>query len=363
MRYAYCTLFNSDYLDKGLVTIHSLIKNSKNAVVYVLAMDKKCYEVLKDMKIGQVVPIRLSDFENEKLLTAKAERTAAEYCWTCSGSLILYVLETFGESNCTYIDADMYFYRNPSFLIEEMVQKGKSVLITEHGFKKDHLYEHSVGGSGRFCVEFNTFLNNDAALQVLKQWIDDILRECSATKTGNLGDQSYLTEWPEKYDCIYIVENIGAGIAPWNLNRFVLEKIEDDVPIISEAGKKNSQESAVFFHFHNMKYIDRKQVNIGVFQRYWKIDEKLVEAFYRPYLAVLEEQKEMLETSFGISGLVKAHPAWSHGTQNRSFADKIREFQKDLWKGSLIKSVKNLFVRIDLNFRYRANHKKDIMYI
>lgn len=361
MRCAYCTLFNSNYLDKGLVTIYSLLQNSKDAVIYVLAMDEKSYEVLEDLGSRQVVPIRLSDFENERLLAAKAERTAAEYCWTCSGSLILYVLETYGEVSCTYIDADLYFYRDPSFLIKEMMEKGKSVSIIEHGFKKDFMYEHSVTGSGRFCVEFNTFLNNEESLAVLKQWIDDILRECSADTKGNLGDQSYLTEWPEKYDCIHIVENIGAGIAPWNVNRFRLEKIEGDVPVISEIGKKNSEEKAVFYHFHNMKYIDRNQVNIGVYHRYWKTDEVLVEAIYRPYLAALEEQKKVLESKYGISGLVKAHPAWSD--ENESFAEKIRKLVKDLWKGSVGKSMKNLIVRLNLNLMYRVNHKKDILYI
>lgn len=361
MRYAYCTLFNSNYLDKGLVTIQSLLDNSKDAVIYVLAMDEKCYEVLGDMENDQIVPIRLSDFENERLLAAKAERSAAEYCWTCSGSLILYVLETYGEDNCTYIDADLYFYRDPSFLIKEMMEKGKSVSIIEHGFKKDLMYEHSVTGSGRFCVEFNTFLNNEESLNVLKQWIDDILRECSAETKGNLGDQSYLTEWPEKYDCIHIVEHIGAGMAPWNLNRFQLEKTESNVPVISEIGKKSSQEKAVFYHFHNLKYIDRTQVNIGVYHRYWKVDEALVEAVYRPYLAALESQKEMLETKYGISGLVTAHPAWSN--ESETFSEKVRKLIKDLWKGSVGKSLKNLIVRLNLNLMYRVNHKKDILFI
>ena len=361
MRYAYCTLFNSNYLDKGLVTIHSLLENSKSAVIYVLAMDEKCYKVLTDMGKNQVIPIRLSDFENERLLAAKAERSAAEYCWSCSGSLILYVLETYGESNCTYIDADLCFYRNPSFLIDEMIKEGKSVSIIEHGFKKDLMYEHSVNGSGRFCVEFNTFLNNEESLEILKHWIDDILRECSADVKGNLGDQSYLTEWPDKYDCIHIVKNIGAGMAPWNLNRFKLEKIEDHVPVISEIGKKGNLEKAVFYHFHNMKYIDRTQVNIGVYHRYWKVDEALVEAVYRPYLAALEEQKQMLESKYEISGLVKAHPAWSN--ENKSFSDKIQKLIKDLWKGSVGKSFKNLIVRVNLNLMYRFNHKKDILYI
>ena len=359
--FTFCTLFDSNYLDKGLALCDSLTNVMAEFKIYILAMDEKCYEILCDLKNNHIIPIRLSDFENEKLLAVKAERSAAEYCWTCSGSLILYVLETYGETNCTYIDADLYFYRDPSFLIDEMIDNGKSVSIIEHGFKKDFMYEHSVNGSGRFCVEFNTFLNNEKSLVVLKQWIDDILKECSADTKGNLGDQSYLTEWPEKYDCVHIVENIGAGIAPWNLNRFKLEKMESQVPVVSEIGKKTNPEKAVFYHFHNVKYIDRTQVNIGVYQRYWKVDEELVEAVYRPYLAALEEKKIMLENKYGISGLVKVHPAWSNETT--SLVEKVKKLIKDLWKGSISKSLKNLIVRVNLNLMYRLNHKKDILYI
>lgn len=357
----FCTLFDSNYLDKGLVLYNSLMNVMAEFKMYILAMDGKCYEILKDMKLNNVIPISLYDFEDEKLLTVKNERSAAEYCWTCSGSLILYVLEKYGEANCTYIDADLYFYRDPSFLIDEMIKNGKSVSIIEHGFKKDFMYEHSLNGSGRFCVEFNTFLNNEESLTVLKQWINDILKECSADTKGNLGDQSYLTEWPDKYDCIHIVEHIGAGMAPWNLNRFRLEQLEDKIPVISEIGKKSNPEKAVFYHFHNVKYIDRTQVNIGVYQRYWKVDETLVEAVYHPYLVALEEQKQMLESKYGISGLLKEHPAWSN--ENNSLSDKIKKNIKDLWKGSVGKSLKNLFVRVNLNLMYRFNHKKDIFYI
>ena len=358
---AFCTLFDSNYLDKGIVLYNSLTNVMDEFKLYILAMDEKCYEILEDMKLNNVIPISLSDFEDEKLLEVKAERSAAEYCWTCSGSLILYVLEHYGETNCTYIDADLYFYRDPSFLIDEMINNRKSVSIIEHGFKKDFMYEHSVNGSGRFCVEFNTFLNNEESLSVLRQWINDILEECSADTKGNLGDQSYLTEWPERYDCIHIVDHIGAGMAPWNLNRFKLEQIKDHIPVISEIGKKTKPEKAVFYHFHNVKYIERTKVNIGVYQRYWKVDERLVDAVYRPYLAALEEQKQMLESKYQISRLVKVHPAWEN--ENTSSVDKMKGIIKDLWKGSLLKSLKHVIVRVNLNLMYRMNHKKDILYI
>ena len=178
-----CTLYNSLYLDKGLVLYESLCKCSKDFKLYVLCMDDKCYEVLTDLKQAHHIPVKLSDFEagDEALLAAKANRPMGEYCWTCSSSFIRYVLIHFNEDSCTYIDADMYFYSDPQLLIDEMLTAGKSVMVVPHRFPKEREKEASI--VGRYCVEFNTFLNTPESIDVLEYWRRRCLECCS-----NLGD-------------------------------------------------------------------------------------------------------------------------------------------------------------------------------
>ena len=103
----FCTLFNSGYLDKGIVMFQSLKRVTDNFKLYVVAFDNRCYEVLQKYRCNQLIPISLHEFENERLLEAKSNRTEQEYCWTCSCHTIKYVIERFHESMCTYIDADM----------------------------------------------------------------------------------------------------------------------------------------------------------------------------------------------------------------------------------------------------------------
>ena len=109
----FCTLFDSNYLDKGLVLHESMTKVMKDFRLYILAMDDRCCDILNSMKLSNVTVISLKEFEDEELLKIKAERSRAEYCWTCSASLIDYVLETYKEAYCTYIDSDLYFFKNP----------------------------------------------------------------------------------------------------------------------------------------------------------------------------------------------------------------------------------------------------------
>ena len=124
------------YLDKGLTMYESLENVSKDFTLYILAMDNQCYEVLIALNKQHLIPIKLADFENEELLAIKSQRSVAEYCWTCSSSLIEYILNVFQPDFCTYIDADLYFYSDPSIIIKEMYDNNASVQIIGHRFNK-----------------------------------------------------------------------------------------------------------------------------------------------------------------------------------------------------------------------------------
>ena len=217
MRTVLCTLYNSLYLDKGLVLYDSLCNCAKDFKLYVLCMDDKCYDVLKELNQEYHIPIRLSDFENgdSALLEAKSNRKFGEYCWTCSSSLIRYILLHYSEDCCTYIDADMFFYQDPEILIDEMRDNGKTVMITPHRFTPDKM---NLLIGGKYCVEFNTFLNEKNSLEVLEKWRSQCLECCTSVFDGvHFGDQKYLDTWLEDYpEVVHECQNSGAGIAPGN---------------------------------------------------------------------------------------------------------------------------------------------------
>ena len=110
----------------------SLKQHSPGFHLYILAFDDLSYSLLHSVNLEYATIIPLSDFETDELKEVKKDRTLAEYCWTCTPSSISFVMKNFNLSQCTYIDADLYFYSDPSALISEMQENGKSVLITEH---------------------------------------------------------------------------------------------------------------------------------------------------------------------------------------------------------------------------------------
>lgn len=301
-----CTLYNSLYLDKGLVLYDSLCQCSNDFKLYVLCMDDKCYEVLTELKQENHIPIRLKEMEegDNALLTAKSNRPIGEYCWTCSSSLIRYILKKYNEPICTYIDADMYFYSDPQVLVDEMMNLGKSAMVIPHRFPagKDKLAQKV----GTYCVEFNTFVNNAEGLEVLEYWRNRCLECCSNIGDGiHWGDQKYLDELVENFPCVHVCQNNGAGVAPWNIPMYKDKDIVNTNMLFYKPLCINVP--LIFYHYQSVKYINRDVINTGVIIEH-SIDKRLVDNLYFPYLKKIESKKKMLESKYSISTLITRHP-------------------------------------------------------
>ena len=303
-----CTLYNSLYLDKGLVLYDSLCECAKDFKLYVLCMDDKCYEVLSDLKQEYHIPVRLADFEagDEELLTAKANRSMGEYCWTCSSSFIRYILKHYNEDSCTYIDADMFFYNDPQTLIDEMSAGGKSVMVVPHRFPEEKA--NLAKEVGTYCVEFNTFLNNAESLEVLEYWRNRCLECCSNIGDGiHWGDQKYLDELVEKFACVHDCKHLGAGVAPWNLKQYELTS-KDNIIMFKPL---NEETPVIFYHYQAISYITRRTISIGISKKE-NVDHSIIENFYIPYLKRIDGKKTLLVERYGINTIVQGHPTSKH---------------------------------------------------
>ena len=329
-----CTLYNSLYLDKGLVLYDSLCECAKDFKLYVLCMDDKCYDVLSDLNLEHHIPIRLSEFERDDLalMEAKANRSFGEYCWTCSSSLILYILEKYNEPICTYIDSDLYFYKDPQILIDEMFCARKSVLITPHRFTKENKH---LEVNGIYCVEFNAFVNNSEALEVLRKWRNDCLECCTSENDGeHFGDQKYLDEWPTIYNCVYVCPHLGAGVAPWNIKAYKLHVYDaNNVQLYSKIDKDIVD--LVFYHYHYITFIDEDTVNVHVAETKVGVQLKLVRSLYIDYLKRIQVKRKDLEVLYGVESMIKHHPAYVWDTK-MSVLERIKNYSFQKLKNRLL---------------------------
>lgn len=269
----FCTLFDSNYLTRALVMHHSLEAAGEDFRLYAVCFDDLAYQLLATLNLPGVVAIPLNKFESPELLEVKGRRTTAEYCWTCTPHVIRYVLDTYQLPEVTYLDADLCFYDKPSLLLSEFEKSGKSVLITEHRYTP--CYDESAR-TGIYCVQFMTFKADQRGMEVLQWWQDRCREWCYARfEEGKFGDQKYLDDWPQRFEGIHVLRHLGGGVAPWNVQQYVLEKTDsgievDGVPL-------------VFFHFHGYRHYLDGMHDLGNFQ----LDRAVVDMLYRPYIQAL----------------------------------------------------------------------------
>ena len=254
MKLNFCTLYNSAYLSRGLTLYQSLTENCSDFHLYVFAFDDACFEYLKMQNLNNLTVISLKEFEDDALLNIKSGRSSTEYCWTCTPSTILYCIEKFQLQQCTYIDADMYFYSDPIVLLEEMGDK--SVLITDHRYTKR--YDQSLK-SGKYCVQFVSFKNTAQGLTVLNWWRKACIDWCyNRSEDGKFGDQKYLDNWTSQFEGVHELQHLGGGVAPWNVQQYTFVKKGNKV-IGTETTSGNEFE-LVFYHYHSLRFFEEDLV-------------------------------------------------------------------------------------------------------
>ena len=325
--------------------IDSLNLVDREMFIYVLCMDDKAFDILSDIHLLRCKLIKLEDFEDNELLSVKEKRSPGEYCWTCTAKLIEYVLNTFGEEICTYVDADLYFYSDPSVLITEMKNNNCSVQIVPHNFSKSRYGKKLENESGKHCVQFNTFTSEDSSRCLLRKWIEQCINECSVLSGG---DQKYMSDW-EQYSFVNVSKLDGAGVAPWNVNKFKL--LEGDGFLIHNV-ETDMNCQMLFYHFQNVVNFTRYQVKISPLFAFWRIDKKLIKKLYYDYLTKIEEAKCFFESKYSYLPMVMRYIS----DKKPNFAICFcRFFRKP------IKEIYNFVLRVKRSILYLIRKKEGIV--
>jgi hypothetical protein len=295
----FCTLFDSNYLLRGLALYRSLMRHSDAFILHVLCMDDRAYELLCKLQLPGMRLIRRADFEDPELLAVKPTRSIAEYCWTCTPSLPLYVLAHNPNVDLiTYLDADLYFFSSPEPIFDEFADR--STLIIEHRFSP-RLQHFEV--NGKYNVEWLTFRRDTAALETLRWWREKCIEWCfHRLEQDRMGDQKYLDTWPERFAGVHVLKHIGAGVAPWNLARYKLTKrghwvYADELPLI-------------FYHFHGFRL--RADGSYAPMANIYLEDVKVPAMIYGPYVT---ELMDCLDT------VRRVDPSFAAGVEQRSASE------------------------------------------
>lgn len=239
----FCTYFDSYYLLKGLGLYLSLERVTDDFHLYVMAFDKDCYDKLLSYNLKNMTVELWEEWETPEIKRVKGDRNRAEYCWTCGPTIIYHFLTHYNLPNITYLDSDLFFVNSPKYAFEEI--GSSSVAITEQGISKkaETMY-------GKYCVQFLFFRNDEDGLGALTWWRDSCIEWCyQRFEEDRFGDQKYLDKFTTRFNNVYVIQNPGVGIAPWNMYRY---KYKNNGKVVIHNAKEYP---SVFFHMHGLKGI------------------------------------------------------------------------------------------------------------
>jgi hypothetical protein len=242
----FVTIFDSAFMLSGLALHRSLRRRLPGCRLWVIALDRDVERQLVSLSLDGLSVIPLREIESAELLAVKSRRSVGEYAWTLTPFAPQAVMARDpGATRVTYVDADLYFFDDPSCLFDEFAESGKSVLITPHAFAPE--YDRSAK-NGLFCVQFLVYRNNGQSREVLAWWQERCLEWCFArVESGKYGDQKYLDEWPRMFPAdVHVLKQTHRTLAPWNVD--YMQREHPAVP--------------VFYHFQGLRILRRNQIKL-----------------------------------------------------------------------------------------------------
>ncbi|MBI4032683.1 hypothetical protein HY374_03190 [Candidatus Berkelbacteria bacterium] len=279
---AYCTLFDQNYLWKGVAMQQSLMAHDPEAELWILCMDTTTERILQKLKLERthLVPLTTLERADPAIRKVKSGRTPTEYCWTLTPVLPRYLLTKHRRlSMITYLDADLLFFSSPDPIFTELGRQ--SILVIEHRFPPFLAYK--TKHSGRFNVQLVSFRRDHNGLAALKWWRNRCIEWCFFRyEDGKLGDQLYLNDWPERFGGVHSLRHLGGGLAPWNVLNYRYR--------VTDTGLFVNGQPLIFYHYHGFKLLERG----ALLAPHYGLPQMVVQHVYQPYRRALAQAQALV---------------------------------------------------------------------
>lgn len=295
--FSYTTVFDKNYAARALVMIRTLLEHAPSSKIYALCCDDESFAAFNMLPEERIIPIDIRQAIGQ-YKELESSRTHTELMWTLSSFSFDVVFKLFpDEALVTYLDADLFFLKDPSSIVEQFSNSESGVLITRHDYSAR--LGHLEKKFGRFNVQFIP-MKKIEGWPIRERWRAQCEKWCFARhEDGQFGDQKYLNEWPVLWGgLVSIWDKKGTFQGPWNAENFPTSE-------------------ATCFHFSSLKILGKFKVMLAL--PGYSIPSLHMKHFYVRYLKALREATSTLrETGLALDPVAGFH-VWIIARKNVLF--------------------------------------------
>lgn len=239
----FCTIISADYGPYVNSLAGSLHEIGCDFELFALVVGEEVPEFASSC----VLPVKTSEIESVygKQLEEKylREGSVDQFRWSMKSVFLLYLLEDKNLEKVVFVDPDIAFFSDPSFLFEAL--ESSKVLLTPHWRcadpRRDPINFGILQTSGLFNAGFVGV--SRGAEEALKWWAEVCLYRCDVNPAeGLFVDQAYLDLMPIYFEGVKILRHRGCNVANWNLSENRRKTCDDGTILVGG-------DPLVFVHF------------------------------------------------------------------------------------------------------------------
>jgi hypothetical protein len=297
-------MFDGNYLPQALAMATSLKMFLPEAMIAGVFLGSDSTEIENLTCFDRVFSEKEIALEFPELELAKTSRSRVEFIFTLTPHVVEFAKRTLECSEVVYLDADLFFFSNPSKYLSPNTDHVACV-VTPHS----HLGRNKrLAKYGTFNVGWVGFNFNAGGQKVLDFWREACLEWChDYADSGRYADQGYLDWFPNLGVKTWIVDDGSLNLGPWSRMTARISPGSDS-PLVGDA-------PLVCYHFQGMQI--RGRVFLPYLWSYRRVfSGNLKRLVYQPYLDFLSElgvlkfisQKRIRNTSGRLSVLDRVTP-------------------------------------------------------
>lgn len=309
MKNYYITIFEEKKLIQALTLYYSFRKYNNHSFFIFACLNERSVKLISLFKFKKTLIISTKNLDQKKIHTIKNNRPQKEFYWTLKSIFCNYAINKFNDLDfLIYVDADTFFFSSTENYLD--INYMYDLILTPHDFSEKFKEKNAnLDALGRFNAGCLFFKNSKNSKLILNWWMKKCIDDCSVNyQKGILGDQKYFDDIYEKMKNVFICQNKGLNLGPWNVDSFDI-----------------TNDKCILYHFQGLKIIN--SMIFDLYPGFQLINDQQYNFFYKAYLKCIKKN---------IASFIKVHQHYN--LSNLYLPTNIlREIKKIILKRSNIK--------------------------